>query len=172
MITILRLGHRPFRDQRISTHCGLVARAFGADGMIYSGEKDSQLEESIRNVVANWGGKFSIEYEKNWKSVILSHQRKKFFVAHLTVYGLPLEKQISKIRKHSNLLIVIGGEKVPPEVYKIVDINISITSQPHSEVSALAIFLNEFCRSKAPRNFSKYKIKVMPQERGKKTIAR
>ena len=38
MIVVLRLGHRIGRDARISTHCGLVARALGANKIIYSGD--------------------------------------------------------------------------------------------------------------------------------------
>ncbi|MEM5871528.1 MAG: tRNA (cytidine(56)-2'-O)-methyltransferase, partial [Candidatus Aenigmatarchaeota archaeon] len=54
-IYVLRLGHRIHRDERISTHCGLVARAFGADGIIYSGEHDEKLIESVKRVSEEWG---------------------------------------------------------------------------------------------------------------------
>ncbi|TFG70124.1 MAG: tRNA (cytidine(56)-2'-O)-methyltransferase, partial [Methanomassiliicoccus sp.] len=30
MIVVLRLGHRPERDQRVTTHVALTARALGA----------------------------------------------------------------------------------------------------------------------------------------------
>ncbi len=49
-VYILRLGHRISRDKRISTHCGLVSRAFGANGIIYAGEKDKDLMKSVKNV--------------------------------------------------------------------------------------------------------------------------
>ncbi|HDN90942.1 MAG TPA: tRNA (cytidine(56)-2'-O)-methyltransferase, partial [Candidatus Aenigmarchaeota archaeon] len=39
-IVVVRLSHRKKRDQRVSTHVALVARAFGAEGIFYSGEKD------------------------------------------------------------------------------------------------------------------------------------
>ena len=32
-VFILRVGHRPERDQRVTTHVGLTARALGAKGM-------------------------------------------------------------------------------------------------------------------------------------------
>jgi tRNA (cytidine56-2'-O)-methyltransferase len=32
-VIILRIGHRPERDQRVTTHVGLTARALGAKGM-------------------------------------------------------------------------------------------------------------------------------------------
>ncbi|MCC6052717.1 MAG: tRNA (cytidine(56)-2'-O)-methyltransferase, partial [Desulfurococcaceae archaeon] len=33
-IYVLRYGHRPERDKRVTTHVALVARAFGASGFI------------------------------------------------------------------------------------------------------------------------------------------
>ena len=41
MITVLRLDHRLGRDTRITTHVCLTARAFGADKVILSGERDN-----------------------------------------------------------------------------------------------------------------------------------
>lgn len=32
-VVVLRLGHRPERDQRVTTHVGLLSRALGAKGM-------------------------------------------------------------------------------------------------------------------------------------------
>ncbi|MBN2331008.1 MAG: tRNA (cytidine(56)-2'-O)-methyltransferase, partial [Candidatus Aenigmarchaeota archaeon] len=136
MITVLRLGHRAGRDPRISTHCALVARAFGADRMIYSGEHDSNLERSVSSIVKNWGGDFELAYEKRWTWVIKNFRGTK---VHLTMYGIPLPKKISQLRKPKNLLVIIGGQKVPAEVYRMVDHNVSVTSQPHSEVAALAV---------------------------------
>ena len=43
-IYILRLGHRPERDKRITTHVALTARAFGAKGIFVS-TKDEVLEK-------------------------------------------------------------------------------------------------------------------------------
>jgi tRNA (cytidine56-2'-O)-methyltransferase len=40
-VTVLRLGHRPERDKRITTHVGLVARAFGAEEMLLAGGGDA-----------------------------------------------------------------------------------------------------------------------------------
>lgn len=167
MITVLRLGHRKIRDARISTHVGLVARAFGADKMIYSGEKDQGLLDSLNKVSENWGGKFEANYEKNWRKVIRNFKGRK---VHLTMYGLPIQDEIKKIRRNKNLLVIVGGEKVPGEVYGLVDYNVSISSQPHSEVAALAVFLHEyFCGKELQKSFSG-KFKVVPQKAGKKLI--
>mgnify|MGYP000624387395 CR=1 FL=1 len=37
-VTVLRLGHRPGRDERMTTHVGLTARALGADRVILTGK--------------------------------------------------------------------------------------------------------------------------------------
>ena len=168
MITVLRLGHRAGRDPRISTHCALVARAFGAGRIIYSGEHDSDFERSVTSIVKNWGGPFEISYEKRWKWVIKSFMGKK---VHLTMYGIPLQKKIAAIRKYKNILVIVGGQKVPAEAYNMVDHNISITSQPHSEVAALAVFLHELQSGKQlSMRFRDAKLRVVPQEIGKKTV--
>ncbi len=167
-ILILRLGHRAGRDPRISTHCGLVARALGANGIVYSGERDRKLLESIKRVMDEWGGSFEISYEKDYMSLIKNWKGK---VAHLTMYGVPVQNVISRVRKEKNLLVVIGGEKVPPEVYKIADWNISVTSQPHSEIAALTIFLDRVFKGKElGRKFPKARRRIIPQKRGKKVV--
>ncbi|MEM2376537.1 MAG: tRNA (cytidine(56)-2'-O)-methyltransferase, partial [Sulfolobales archaeon] len=33
-VFVLRLGHRPLRDKRVTTHVALTARAFGANGFV------------------------------------------------------------------------------------------------------------------------------------------
>ena len=171
MIVVLRLGHRKQRDKRISTHVGLVARAFGAQKIIFSGEKDQQLLDSVQKVTENWGGPFEVSYEKSWKHVIHAHKSENFKVIHLTMYGLPLKKTIRKMRKEKDLIIVVGGEKVPSEVYQLADYNVGIGNQPHSEVSALAVFLHEYFKGKELRKkFKDPKLEIIPQPKGKKVI--
>jgi len=165
MITVLRLGHRRKRDARLSTHCGLAARALGANAIIYSGERDDRLLESVKKVSKNWGGKFKASYEKNWRKTIRGYGGAK---VHLTMYGLPIETKIAKIRGRGDVLVIIGGEKVPGEVYHSVDYNLAITNQPHSEVAALAIFLHEYFRGKELKRKFGGRLKIVPQEHGKK----
>ena len=143
-IIILRLGHRIIRDKRITTHVSLVSRAFGADKIVLSGEKDQQIINTINKVKENWGGKFEIEYKKNWKSVIQEYKKKDFSIIHLSMYGERIQDKIKKIQKNKNILVVVGGEKVPSEIYKEANFNIAVTNQPHSEVAALAIFLDKY----------------------------
>ncbi len=164
MLLVLRLGHRRKRDARVSTHCGLVARAFGADGIIFSGEKDEALLESIRKVNEKWGNGFKASYEKNWRKVIKEFDGK---VVHLTMYGVDFREKIKELKKEKNILVVIGAEKVPAEVYELADFNLSVTNQPHSEIAALAVFLENLTGLK--KKFSG-KLEIIPSPKGKKVI--
>jgi len=130
-IEVLRLSHRIHRDIRLSTHVALTSRAFGTSKIYYSGQHDSSLENSIKKL------KFPIEYIKNPKKLI---KESNSTIVHLTIKGEDYEKIIPKLK--GNILIIVGGEKVPTEYYKLADFNISITKFPHSEVAALAVFLN------------------------------
>ena len=171
MIVVLRIGHRPGRDERVSTHCGLVSRALGAKQIIYSGEKDDKLVESVSDVAKRWGGKFTASYAENYRKIIQTYKKKKYAIVHLTMYGLQLQSAIKKIRKSKNLLVIIGAEKVPPEVYQLADYNIAVTNQPHSEIAALALLLHEYQKGKElDKKFSGAKIKLKPNERGKSVI--
>jgi tRNA (cytidine56-2'-O)-methyltransferase len=167
-VHVLRLGHRPDRDKRVTTHLILAARAFGASGAIYTGVRDTSLEETVRDVVLNWGGHFNIQFADSWRRVFLNWKRRGE-VVHLTMYGLPIKRVIFRIRDDpSDKLLVVGGAKVPGEVFGLVDWNVAVTSQPHSEVSALAVFLHEFYEGREPQIvFEGSRLRVVPQERGK-----
>lgn len=161
IIEVLRLSHRIRRDPRISTHCALVARTFGAEKVYYSGNKDSSLEKSINNVVERWGGVFSIEYVKNPVNLIKEKKKQGFIVVHLTMFGEEREVKVDKI------LVIIGSERVPISFYKLADFNIAIKNQPHSEVSSLAIFMDNY---KINKKFTNAKQKIIPQKNGKKIV--
>ncbi|MBS3052242.1 MAG: tRNA (cytidine(56)-2'-O)-methyltransferase [Candidatus Aenigmarchaeota archaeon] len=168
-ITILRLGHRIFRDQRITTHCGLTARAFDASDMTYCGEKDEKMEDSIKKVANAWGDVFEVKYEKNWKQFIKESKNHGKTIVLLTMYGIDSHSIINELRSKEQLIVVIGSEKVPSDIYSFVDYQVAITNQPISEVSALGIFLDRFFENKPDKKFENSKIKVVPQLRGKKT---
>lgn len=168
MIIVLRLNHRQERDKRISTHIGLVSRAFLADKIIYSGEPDDGLINSVNKVSKSWGGEFVAEYAKDYKKTIKDFKFKGFKVVHLTMYGLLLNDKIEKINLEKNLLIVVGGEKVPRDVYEMADYNISVTTQPHSEVAALAIILDRLANGEELNHEIKgAKKKIKPNSCGK-----
>lgn len=143
-IWVLRLGHRLPRDERISTHCGLVARAFGAEGIIFSGQEDKGLIDSLYKISEKWGGDFQQKYQKNWKEAIRKFKENGYKVVLLTMYGENITKKINEIRKIDKILLIVGSEKIPGEIYGICDVQIAIGNQPHSEVAALAVFLDRY----------------------------
>ena len=165
-ITVLRLGHRPQRDKRLSTHLILCARALGATKVIYSGDEDPRLEDGIKDIGERWGGDFTIEYESNWRRIVKQWQGK---IVHLTMYGTPVEDAAPEISQHETpLLVVVGGPKVPRDMYKNASWNVSVTTQPHSEVSALAVFMYLLQGEAAlGHEFPGGSIKITPSERGK-----
>ena len=166
-VKVLRLGHRYSRDRRISTHVGLVARAFGADELLMDVE-DKQLGESITGIAQEWGGEFRVNFIKNWKKFLRDFEGDKI---HLTMYGINVDDCIGKIKSSGkDKLIIIGGQKVPSDLYELVDHNIAIGSQPHSEVAALSIFLDRLFDGKELRKEFNGRKRIIPQERGKKVI--
>jgi len=171
---VLRLGHRLARDKRVTTHLFLAARAFGADKVIYTGQKDERLEETVQEVVDAWGGTFKVEYERDWQNVVKNWKARKAEVIHLTMYGLPIQDIITRIKESSiDRLIVVGGAKVPGEVFELADWNVAVTSQPHSEISALSIFLHELFEGRELwKIFDNSKIGIVPQAKGKMVIGK
>ncbi|MDD1717035.1 MAG: tRNA (cytidine(56)-2'-O)-methyltransferase [Methanoregulaceae archaeon] len=168
-ICVLRLGHRPERDQRVTTHVGLTARALGASGMYLAGS-DKGVVQSIRDVVDRWGGDFFIEDGVSWKKCIQSWRESGGIAVHLTMYGIPLTSVEQGIRQCGKVMVIVGAEKVPGEVYGLVDYNVSVTGQPHSEIAGLAVFLDHlFCGGELDMPFSGGKISVIPCAAGKMT---
>ena len=165
-IWIMRIGHRPDRDQRVTTHVALSSRALGAKG-IYVDTEDPKLEENIRSVVERFGGDYSIKTGVTWKEATKNFKGK---VVHLTMYGARVDEALPKIPRDEDIMIIVGAEKVPPEVYQRADFNISVGNQPHSEIAALAIFLDRFTEGKALYSERNGKMTVVPNERGKTVV--
>ena len=166
MIAVLRIGHRLYRDKRITTHVALVARAFGAD-IIYIDKKDTNIENNINSICKRFGGNFKIITGINRKNIIKNW---KGIIVHLTMYGEKLEIAMEKIDKKQDILIIIGAEKVPAELYQMSNFNISIGNQPHSEVAALAIFLDKYSKGNWINKKYNGKIEIIPKNNGKKVI--
>ncbi len=167
MITVLRLGHRPARDKRVTTHVALAARAFGADRILV-GTKDPPLERTVRSVVQRFGGPFEIETGVSWRKVIKEWPGTK---VHLTMYGLPVDEVVSTIPK-GDLLVIVGAEKVPANVYRLADLNVAIGNEPHSEVAALAVFLDRLLAGEGIRRERSGRIRIRPSARGKDVVDR
>jgi len=139
-IIVLRLGHRIDRDRRVTTHVGLCSRALGAQGMLLAAS-DQSVVSTIRDVVQRWGGNFWIRDKVNWKHEISKWKNGRGTVVHLTMYGQNLPNVIDQLDT-DKLMVVVGAEKVPPDLFRLADYNVAITNQPHSEIAALGIFLD------------------------------
>ncbi len=166
-ITVLRIGHRPQRDKRITSHVALVARAFGASGILID-SRDALLEETIRKATSKFGGSFSISSGVSWKREFLKFPGVKI---HLTMYGLPVDDVSDKIRKElsdNDAIVLVGASKVPGDAYDIADYNVSVTNQPHSEVAALAILLDRIVYGRSIPFIWHWGINVFPTAKGKR----
>jgi len=168
-VVILRIGHRPERDQRVTTHVGLTARALGAKGMFLAAA-DKGVVQSIGDVADRWGGTFFCEDNVKWRSCIRDWKSHGGTVVHLTMYGINLPDSIAEIRTKEKILIVVGAEKVPGEIYGLSDYNVAVTGQPHSEISSLALFLDHLFEGKELASaFPGAQIRIVPSKAGKQT---
>jgi len=167
---VLRIGHRFFRDSRVTTHVCLTARALGADGVIIADKHDKTIEATIREVAKRFGGDFSIESGQPWRQVIRDWSDEGGKVVHLTAYGLKLPDVIQSINDiRRDILVVVGSEKMPGEVFKLADWNVSVTNQPMSEVAALAVFLDWYLQHQAfDKTFPDGQVKIVPSRDEKK----
>jgi tRNA (cytidine56-2'-O)-methyltransferase len=167
-LSVLRLGHRRERDKRITSHLGLTARAFGADEVILSGEEDPSALETWNSVTERFGGNFECRYEAKpmgW----LRRFSNSGTIIHLTMYGEPWRETVQNISRDAPIVVVVGGTKVPGELFKIADHNVSIGNQPHSEVAALAVFLESWVGTlDESTRFTGGEIEVIPSERAKR----
>lgn len=167
-VSVLRIGHRPERDHRVTTHVALAARALGAQG-IYLAGRDPSIEKSVTDVVDRWGGDFFYREGVNWRRCISEWHDRGGTVVHLTMYGLPVQEVVDEIRERGPLLVVVGAEKVPGEIFGRADYNVAVTGQPHSEIAGLAVFLDRlFCGTELDREFPGGSIRVVPSASGKR----
>jgi tRNA (cytidine56-2'-O)-methyltransferase len=167
-ITVLRLGHRPERDKRITTHVCLTARALGAERVIVS-ERDDRVVEGVRDVVKRFGGPFEIESGVPYRPLLKDASSTR---VHLTMYGRPFQEVVPLIDRSRPVTVVVGAEKVPRDVYELADFNVAVGNQPHSEVAALAIFLHALQGEEAFAKRFEGELEVEPSDRGKKVRAR
>ncbi len=169
-VVILRLGHRPERDKRITTHVGLTARALGAEGMLLA-SNDKGIKNAIEDVADRWGGSFYVENDVNWKSEIEKWKEEGGKVCHLSMYGINLPDATDEIKGCEKLMIVVGAEKVPSEIYDMADWNVAVGNQPHSEVAAVALTMDRIAQEEPLRQeFGDAELTIVPMECGKRVI--
>ena len=167
---VLRIGQRLVRDDRVTTHVALVARAFGAS-KIYMNEVNPEIKDTLKKINKNWGGSFEIEFITNWKKVIKEKKEKSRKIIHLTMYGENINDLVPSLQKEDKMIIVVGAEKVPREIYDYADYNVAIGNQPHSEISALAVLLDRIQKgNQFSLRFENPKREIIPTKKGKKVI--
>ncbi|MCX8177932.1 MAG: tRNA (cytidine(56)-2'-O)-methyltransferase [Candidatus Bathyarchaeota archaeon] len=175
-VFVLRWGHRPKRDLRLTTHVALTARALGASGFILSDVKDEKVKDSVEKVVRNWGGPFFFEMGVPWRRVVNEWRKNGGIVVHLTAYGENIETSdvLQRIKSAGkDVLILVGSQKVPGKFFSesVSDFNVAIGNQPHSECASLAVFLDRFFEGRElAKTFDNAKLIIVPQARGKKII--
>jgi tRNA (cytidine56-2'-O)-methyltransferase len=169
-VCVLRLGHRPGRDNRMTTHVGLTARALGADRVVIAGDA-SDSRATIEDITARFGGPFEVELSDEWRPLIREWPGA---VVHLTMYGervQDVEGEIRERHRSEPLLVVVGSQKVPFDVYEASDYNVGVTNQPHSEVAGLAVFLDRLFEGRElDREWEGADRKVVPRATGKEVV--
>ncbi len=167
VIEVVRIGQRLVRDDRVTTHVALVSRAFGAERILMT-EVNPEIKDTLDKINNTWGGSFVVEFIDKWKSIVKKKKEENFRIVHLTMYGENINNVEEKLQKEEKLLIVVGAEKVPREIYELADYNIGVGSQPHSEISALAILLDRIQKGKQfEKTFPDAKRKIIPTKMGK-----
>ena len=176
-LDILRLGYRRGRDPRITTHLALVGRALGADRFLLAGDDDEKMFNNVKSVNARFGGDMHCEHIKSpmsWLRRFVSEDAgdgEPGVAIHLTMYGEPFREAIPRIRRDRPVAIIVGGAKVPGDVYKLSQYNVAVGNQPHSEVAALALFLDAwYGEAASERNFDGARLIIETSPDGKKVI--
>jgi len=138
--------------------------------------RDESVAGSLKDVVDRWGGDFRVVQDVRWRDEIARFKDAGGRVAHLTMYGSRLGDVIGTVRQCERLMVVVGAEKVPSDIYVMADWNVAVGNQPHSEVAALAVFLDRLMMGmETGQEFEGRfdgKIQVVPTARGKRVVER
>ena len=87
------------------------------------------------------------------------------------MYGEEVSEALPKIRRDRPVALVVGGAKVPGELFGISNHNVAVGNQPHSEVAALAVALSQWHSSVAIESrFKGGSIRVVPSREGKNVV--
>ena len=174
-LDVLRLGYRLGRDPRITTHLALVSRALGADRFLLAGDEDPKMFENLGSVADRFGSGMSCEHVRGpmgWLRRFVEEDAgdgEPGVAVHLTMYGEPFRQAIPRIRRDRPMVVIVGGAKVPGDVYKYSQYNLAVGNQPHSEVAALALFLDAWHgESGSERSFDDARLIIQPTASGKR----
>ena len=173
-VEVLRIGQRPVRDDRVTTHVALVSRALGAS-RIFMTEANPEIRGTVQRINEMWGGRFEVTYVDSWRPVLLEKKGGGFIIVHLTMYGESINSVQAGLRRHlrngRGILVVVGAKKVPRDVYEMADYNVSVGSQPHSEIGSLAVLLDRMYDGRQfEAEFPDARLQIVATGRGKKVV--
>ena len=134
---------------------------------MYLHPPDAELAKRLAAVTHRWGGDFAVVPVDDWKGLVRSFPGA---VVHLTMYGLPLERLLPRLARLPRILLVVGGAKVPPELYRTSRYNVAVTHQPHSEVAAVAVVLERLLGIPGPGRGGSAAQRVVPRAHGKRVV--
>ncbi len=161
-ISILAIGRSTYEE---NLDLCLTSRALGASEITFIGKKSSKLTRYINNLNANWGGKFKVSYAKSYKEVLKASS--KYAKICLTRYGIPLQTKIYTLKTYKNIVLVVPLNENIKVLQNLTNFNISVSSQPHCGVAAIAVFLHEFYSGRElSMHFENAKYKLVPTEHG------
>ena len=117
------------------------------------GDASSQIS-SVRSLGNAWGGSFSVVQKVSPLRIISEWKKDGGRVINLSMYGEDMRAPMSELYHvyytlGQPLLVVVGSSKVDGKVYQASDFNLAVTHSPHSEVAALAIFLEKLLGNRA-----------------------
>lgn len=139
MITVLIIGAGSLENEK---DIALASRAFGASSVIFTSRKNNKLVNYFKSVNRQWGGRFEIRFERDWERVL--EEKKRYEKIYLTKSGAPIGKMMYRIRTYKNILLIATLAENLKKLDGMIDYNVSVTTQPHSSVSAIAVFLHMF----------------------------
>jgi tRNA (cytidine56-2'-O)-methyltransferase len=125
------------------------------------------LAHRLDAVTREWGGAFRVVGVPDWRAPLA---RAPGGVVHLTMYGEPLDGALPRLRRRPELLVVVGGPKVPRALFGLADANVAVGSQPHSEVAALAVFLDRLRGLPGDGVFGGARRAIVPDPRAKRVL--
>jgi tRNA (cytidine56-2'-O)-methyltransferase len=135
-------------------------------------EVNPEIKDTLHKVNESWGGDFQIEFINDWRKLLKS-KKKTAKILHLTMYGENINNVEEKIKQEDNVLVVVGAEKVPRDVYEHADYNVAVGNQPHSEISALAVLLDRIQNGKQfDAKYSNAKLEIVPTKKGKTVVTK
>ncbi len=151
----------------------LTARALCASGFILADVEDAHIEETVTKITRLGAETSTLKWEHLGRRAVRDWKAKGGIIVHLTAYGENIQTSdvIGRIKAAGkDVMLLVGSQKVPGEFYsdEVSDFNVAVGNQPHSECSALAIFLDRYFEGKElAKPFEKAKITIVPKERGK-----